>query len=655
MVAGQNPPVQVIQVAGGEPAAVQLHHRAQFGREHGQDGHDHVLHPVFAAPEGFQQAHPFAGFGTDLRGGGSHFQLGVVPLLVEVRVQELQEFQDRLRAHFSVESLTPEGFQPVVTTGGKSGEVQARRAAAGDVKLVRQFGLVAHCRRQFQIVPQPCHVRGARPLGRVPTEPSHGLNQVDGFLAPFGHGTQEVIVDHPEQVAEYRQLPAPQRDLLPLVVRSDVGLNEFNPVFQFADHFHVGAVRLQTVQQRVERGQIPASSLRIVVGAAVVPTANRLFDGRQSMFDLCQIVRQWLLGGGSKGRGTDAGHRRGHSADGRRQRLVVYDRDVVAQAFHGVKQVILQLFAGIPTPRVEGVNYRLRARRLLVQSLGDGPAAVVQAGDRHCNLVAFDRRHGQLVGGVDHPFGQEQPSNFVGGALGLDAFRSQVQEEFQVGREIAFRGVRGVGKSMQGRFCSRNRLGQRFRWGGNDRHGFVQAAFQRPIAHAVRDALPGAIGNRQRPFPKFIDFRAVPLQLFAHQVDVDLVDDVGRVVEDPGEVGQFQVKGQAHHAGRVFHEPDVGHRSGEGDMPEPLATDVCPRDLNATAVAHHALVLLALVFAALAFPVLGGAEDTLAEQPVLFGPLRAVVDRFALLDLAGRPPGDLLGRGYGNAYGVEIG
>ena len=61
------------------------------------------------------------------------------------------------------------------------------------------------------------------------------------------------------------------------------------------------------------------------------------------------------------------------------------------------------------------------------------------------------------------------------------------------------------------------------------------------------------------------------------------------------------------------------------------------RDLDAAAVADHALVLHAAILAAGAFPVLLRPEDALAEQAVLFGAVGAVVDGFRLLDFAEGP------------------
>ena len=93
------------------------------------------------------------------------------------------------------------------------------------------------------------------------------------------------------------------------------------------------------------------------------------------------------------------------------------------------------------------------------------------------------------------------------------------------------------------------------------------------------------------------------------------------------------------------------------------ASSMCPmrlrrtrrvRHLDAAAVADHALVLHAAVFAAGAFPVLFRAENPLAEQAVLFGPIGAVVDRLRLLDFAERPGPDVVRAGQADPHGAVV-
>jgi hypothetical protein len=87
----------------------------------------------------------------------------------------------------------------------------------------------------------------------------------------------------------------------------------------------------------------------------------------------------------------------------------------------------------------------------------------------------------------------------------------------------------------------------------------------------------------------------------------------------------------------------VADRGGELDVAHAVAAHLGARDLDAAALAHDALEADTLVLAAVALPVLGRPEDLLAEQAVLLGLERAVVDGLGLLDLAAGPLADLLG------------
>ena len=80
--------------------------------------------------------------------------------------------------------------------------------------------------------------------------------------------------------------------------------------------------------------------------------------------------------------------------------------------------------------------------------------------------------------------------------------------------------------------------------------------------------------------------------------------------------------------------PDVHDRRGQLDVAHALAADLRAGDLDAAALADDALEAHALVLAAVALPVPGGAEDLLAEEAVLLRAQRAVVDGLGLLHLA---------------------
>ena len=92
---------------------------------------------------------------------------------------------------------------------------------------------------------------------------------------------------------------------------------------------------------------------------------------------------------------------------------------------------------------------------------------------------------------------------------------------------------------------------------------------------------------------------------------------------------------------------------GQLDVAHTLTADLGTGDLHAAAVADLALVADLLVLAAVALPVLGGAENALAEQAVPLGLQGAVVDGLGLLDLAIRPGEDLLRGGHADLDGVK--
>src|SRR5207248_1709738 len=98
------------------------------------------------------------------------------------------------------------------------------------------------------------------------------------------------------------------------------------------------------------------------------------------------------------------------------------------------------------------------------------------------------------------------------------------------------------------------------------------------------------------------------------------------------QAGRLHVEQRAEPARHRLEEPDVHDRGGQFDVAHALAADAAVRDLDAAAVADHALVLHAAVLAAGALPILLRAEDAFAEQAVFLGPVGAVVDGLRLLD-----------------------
>ena len=135
---------------------------------------------------------------------------------------------------------------------------------------------------------------------------------------------------------------------------------------------------------------------------------------------------------------------------------------------------------------------------------------------------------------------------------------------------------------------------------------------------------------------------------------VHLRDDRGGEVQDLLELLRGDVEQVADPARHALEEPDVRHGRSQVDVTHALAPHLLARHLDAAALADDALVADALVLAAVALPVLRGTEDALAEEAVLLGLQRAVVDRLRLGDLAGGPVADLLRRREADPDGIEV-
>ena len=147
------------------------------------------------------------------------------------------------------------------------------------------------------------------------------------------------------------------------------------------------------------------------------------------------------------------------------------------------------------------------------------------------------------------------------------------------------------------------------------------------------------------------------LKLFyAHCLEfgVHVRDEVLSEVQDPVQVSRGQVQHEAEPARGPLGEPDMGYGRGQGYVSHPFAPYLRSRHLHSAAVADNALVADLLVLSAVALPVLGRAEDALAEKSVLLRSEGAVVDGLGFGHLAVRPYPDLVGRSQGYSNCVEI-
>ena len=130
-------------------------------------------------------------------------------------------------------------------------------------------------------------------------------------------------------------------------------------------------------------------------------------------------------------------------------------------------------------------------------------------------------------------------------------------------------------------------------------------------------------------------------QVLVQALGVDPRDEVRREVDDLLEALRRDVEQVAQARRDTLEVPDVRDRRRELDVAHALAPHLRARHLDAAALADDALETDALVLAAVALPVLRRTEDLLAEESVLLGLERAVVDRLRLLHLAVRPREDV--------------
>jgi hypothetical protein len=106
VVAVDDAAIQVVQVGGGEASAVELHHRAQVGRDDRQDGQDHPFGAVAGAAERFHNLQAGGGLLALLLALGGFY---LVPEFFGefVEVEAFEHVVECLGAHVCAEDLSP--------------------------------------------------------------------------------------------------------------------------------------------------------------------------------------------------------------------------------------------------------------------------------------------------------------------------------------------------------------------------------------------------------------------------------------------------------------------------------------------------------------------------------------------------------------------
>ena len=128
--------------------------------------------------------------------------------------------------------------------------------------------------------------------------------------------------------------------------------------------------------------------------------------------------------------------------------------------------------------------------------------------------------------------------------------------------------------------------------------------------------------------------------LFLQRREAGVGDNVVGEIQDLVQLTGADVQHQADAAGNALEIPDVRDRRGQLDVAHALTADLGAGDLDAALVADLTLIADALILAAVAFPVLRGSKNALAEQAVTLGLERAVVDGLGLFHFAGGPGKD---------------
>ena len=298
---------------------------------------------------------------------------------------------------------------------------------------------------------------------------------------------------------------------------------------------------------------------------------------------------------------------------------------------------------GLEVDGLEQIAYGLGAHaaaEVLAEAERRAEAVLELAEERLVGHDLLDRHVPEEVPGLAHPLGRVLDVGLGVGDVGVEGL-AQVLFELAplVVGELAHVDIERVRPQVVV-------VGE---VGGRTRAQVLEPALTRllELEHALL-AL-GRVGVED-----LLDLGLERVEIAGTRLLVDRGDDRRREVEDLLELLGRHVEQVADPRGDALEEPDVRDRSGQVDVAHALATHLGAGDLDAAALADDALVAHALVLAAVALPVLGRTEDALAEEPVLLGLERAVVDGLGLRDLARAPGADLLRGGEADADGVEI-
>ena len=235
VVAVDHPPVQVVQVRGGETAALERHQRPQIRRQHRDHLEDHPFRPVAGADEGLDHVEPLAVLAPlGLRAGLSHVhpQLDRQPLEpthLLLPEHPLHQGFARLLGQRGMLHLVHQPALLVLGHGlGQVGEQFVNRLGADtDLELARKLLeavpvlLLVEQRADGQLIGTGVH-------DHVRFEIENALQLLEGHVEN-GADLRRQTLQKPDMGDRRGQLDMPQ----PLT--TNLGLNNLDPAL-FADH-----------------------------------------------------------------------------------------------------------------------------------------------------------------------------------------------------------------------------------------------------------------------------------------------------------------------------------------------------------------------------------------------------------------------------------
>ena len=688
VVAVDNAPVQVVQVACGESPAVQLNHRAQLRRQYGLNRHYHPFGLVAALAERLYQPQPLVRLLLALPGCVAYLFLQAVH-----RVAEIPALMAGLGAH----------IPPVAAVADAQLAVLRAIVYAGYAPILVSLIVVQLLHIPLRQQLQHClsaHSRIEHPVRELPQRPVLRFRQqipqmqrldavylfarvreilhrrlivrqrlFERLVGVFGNGDGVLILaplfpllrllliirfrDFHRAVQDVHK---PPQFLLKGVLEPVVAPARLAPVLAaLRQNFHGS---LSVVQPLAQRDYAP-----FVVGLDVLDLGQRVQDVE---VNIVQFGMLWQLGKRVRVLRRDlfdAGDRRLFDVPQlvyvlRRIRYLVIVRLDGIIAHFG--KIVVQRLHAVAERKQRGqrldqrIDFRYPARNrldgvkqpfLAVLGANAGRNAL-QRGDAGAQLARVSLQRPRLV---DGGIGLGEPAHHL---FNLVAQRANAL--VQLSRLIPKRvWLVNLGVGGHSRYRIRRPIAQRRHVALQNVHAVQKRPQRRAVrrleqrAHAVGIALQRRVKPRCRrrqhrrarravsrqPIHQRPHIRMPRIHLIRALVFVYIGDDVLREIQNPVQVLGRQVQHQPQAAGRPLGEPDVRHRRRQLNMPHPLAPNLGARYLHPAAVAGDAPVPDLLVLAAVALPVLSRTEDLLAEQPVLLRAQRAVVYRFGLHNL----------------------